>query len=75
MSWEYRVIKVTSPHGDCYEIRSVYYEPLGWSLFKAVPGGDTLEEVREDLARMAEALEKPLLILTEEMELREEKDA
>jgi hypothetical protein len=60
--WNYRVVR----NGDYLGICEVYYtdgKPDGHC--EATPGGDTLEEIKQDLGYMHEALELPILDVTE----------
>lgn len=64
VSWNFRVMLVDTPTGPFYEIREVYYDkddnPDGWAKAHS-PGGDTVEELRQELERMARATRKPVL--------------
>ena len=60
MTWNYRVIETHSG----YEIREVYYrkgEPEATTQGTAGCRGESLEELKQDLKRIAEALNKPVL--------------
>ena len=66
MSWNYRVIHRTDTTEEWYEIAEVYYDKrLGtitaYSSDPAIPAGDTLDELREDLSHMQAALDKPVI--------------
>jgi hypothetical protein len=65
MTWNYRVIK----HRDMLEIYEVYYnkkgEIIGVTEDPASPGGETLEELQEDMEHYAAALKRPMLIMEE----------
>lgn len=78
MSWNYRVIlKRHLPTAGCIEgedelaIHEVYYEDRprddeikAWSQDPIAAHGETLEELRDDLGRMLDALDKPILELS-----------
>lgn len=62
--WNYRVIKSKDGEDDYYQIHSCYYTDNvldGSSLHPAKAGGNTLEELRADLQRMLDALDKPII--------------
>lgn len=63
--WNYRVIKSKDGEDDYYQVHSIYYndnsEISAKSLHAAKAGGNTLEELRSDLQRMLEALDKPII--------------
>ena len=70
MSWEYRV--VFSPYEDDSEngelsIREIYYDADGeitwWSDEAVVPSGEDFWSFADDFDAMAEAFEKPVLVL------------
>jgi hypothetical protein len=67
MSWNHRVMKRVEFDGDddWYQIHEVYYnskqEPGSWTKEGITPGGNTLEELRDELTRMLEATEKEIL--------------
>lgn len=68
--WNYRVTRRAL--GDDwfeYGIREVYYEDgrvVGWLNAPAAPLGDTVAGLREDLALIAGALDRPVLDITDE---------
>lgn len=68
MSWNYRVVEVKPKH---FELREVYYaddgETYGWTKEAAVPFGESLEELTEDLRYMMLALTQPVLALVPEV--------
>lgn len=73
-SWNYRVIKkATVFHGEPYfEIHEVYYaednnEIAYWSSDPMTPFGETAEELATDLKHMAEAFNKPILELVNDL--------
>jgi hypothetical protein len=64
--WNYRVLK----HDDGYlALHEVYYNKDGEIVLHSAeamaPGGETLEELRQDLLSMAAALSKPVLVKSE----------
>ena len=69
MTWEYRVICFlnAAPGGkivDWLQIHRVYYRGdtiSAWEPDPSKPGGESLEELREDLLLISMALEKPVL--------------
>lgn len=66
MSWNYRVVRLGWASGEfTCQIHEVYYHPDGalraWSAEPVAPHGETPEELCADLARMAAALERPVL--------------
>jgi len=69
VTWNYRVVKKTNTGYDnleeYYGIHEVYYSEEGVPEMVTVepvgPAGDTLEELKQDLAYMLEALKKPVL--------------
>jgi len=50
---------------DWYQIHEVYYnskrEPDSWTVKGIAPGGNTLEELRDELIKMLEATEEQIL--------------
>ena len=71
MGWNHRVMKHEKADGDddWYQIHEVYYdskrEPDSWTQHGIKPGGNTLEDLRDELIRMLEATEKQILIYKE----------
>lgn len=68
--WNYRVFQLMHPLGTgehYYEIRDTYYNndgiPNSYSQTASYPGGGTLEELREDMIRITDALTRPVLCL------------
>ena len=71
--WNYRVFKKVWPSGDVeLSIRETHYpdgadpaqptlQGLGYSASPFSPGGETLDELEDDLKKMLEALQKPIL--------------
>lgn len=63
--WNYRVVKTKDGDDDWYAVHSCYYdddgEADGTSLLASRAGGNTLEQLRADLQRMLEALDKPII--------------
>jgi hypothetical protein len=67
MSWNYRVVK-----------SEVYYEDGkvdGWTEDAIAPGGETVDELREELQRMISCLDKPVLDEAELEDTEKECDA
>lgn len=66
MHWNNRILKHSSPHGECYRIHEVYYdmEPdgnedgLSWTVEPKTPFGETVDELIEDLEMMLRDAEK-----------------
>lgn len=69
MTWEYRVIRHIEevPRGKSVvwlQVHRVYYQGdtiSAWEPDPSKPGGETLEELREDLLLFSMALEKSIL--------------
>lgn len=65
MSWNYRIVKTTFEQGDRYAIHEVYYDESGNPTSRTVepccPIGDTLEELRAEMERYLQAMNKPIL--------------
>jgi hypothetical protein len=73
MNWDHRLIDMSANNdGEPWlEIKEVFYEgdrPTGYA--SVLVGGDDALEVRDTLMRMLVALEKPVLTLTKEGELK-----
>jgi hypothetical protein len=70
MTWNYRVMKRLQNKEELYEIHEVYYdknkEIEGYTENPINPCGNTLEELKKDLDRMQEALNKAILDYSEE---------
>jgi len=73
MSWNYRVIMLPKDAEDSFSedtfvIREVFYDENDeiefWMEEDSVPLGETFEELADDFDLMAEAFEKPILMLT-----------
>ena len=68
-TWEYRVVERITSHPQIgevvwHEIIEVYYDDdgkLDATSDKICPAGDTVEDLREDLELMLEALDKPVV--------------
>jgi len=74
MSWNYRVVYVPEDKDDIFgensfSIREVFYAEDGsiefWSEEPSAPNGTDFEELCNDFDLMAEAFERPILILSE----------
>lgn len=65
MSWNYRIIKTTIGGEDSYGIHEVYYDENGkpkmYSEDPIPAHGETLTELREDMDRLLQAFEKPII--------------
>ena len=67
MVWNHRVFKETQPGGTpWYTIREVYYPKIGgkpdsWTADAIAAGGETVEELRDELQRMLRATEQPVI--------------
>jgi len=63
--WNHRVMKRKDGDDDWYQIHEVYYdsklEPNSWTKEGIAPGGNTLEELRDELIRMIKSLDKEIL--------------
>lgn len=65
--WNYRVMRRTHERLDMetYAVYEVYYNADGevttWTETPVAPRGDTLEELKEDIAMQALAFDKPVL--------------
>jgi hypothetical protein len=73
MNWNHRLIDMSANNdGEHWlEIKEVFYEndkPTGYA--SALVGGEDAGEVKETLIRMLMALERPVLTLTKEGELK-----
>lgn len=75
MSWNHRVMKHDKADGDddWYQIHEVYYDskrkPESWTVEGIAPGGNTLEDLRDELLKMLEATEKEILDYKNESKL------
>jgi hypothetical protein len=70
MYWNHRVVKHNGPGGSVwYQIHEAYYnegKPADSITHDAIaPGGETIEELAEELRRMLKATEKPSLNYTD----------
>lgn len=78
MTWNFRVVRESTGGLQWHSIREVYYdrrgEVDGWTEEPVAPLGESLDELRADLARMAEALNRPTLEETKSVGLREVSD-
>lgn len=67
MTWNHRVVRsVSAVDGTvAYTIREVFYEDdgkvSGWTADAIEPHGETLDELRQNIARMAECTDRPVL--------------
>lgn len=64
MTWNHRVVKFKTPHGDYLGICEAYYDEHG-KVFahdkEPSVRGDTLEELRQSLDWMLKSLDKPIV--------------
>lgn len=64
-TWNYRVFQVKKADENLYyEIRETFYDenvPGSTTASGCYPYGESLEELQDDLAKMAEALKRPVL--------------
>jgi len=79
MGWNNRVMRRTHSvdhdgktiKEDCFEIHEVYYDDNddieGFTEDAIAPCGETIEELRQELQRMLDCLDKPLLIYEDEI--------
>lgn len=63
MTWSLRVVKTSTKDEDYYEIREVYYDPMGVLLghTPATVSGESIEEIREYLQWMLDSLDKKVI--------------
>ena len=64
MTWNYRVVRRIVGGEVTFGIHEVYYDgdrPKTTTECPIDPYGETLEELKDDLDRMREALDKPVL--------------
>jgi hypothetical protein len=65
MSWNYRVMRKTVDGETSWGVHEVFYDDdgrvTGWTPEPVAVAGDSLEEIQQQLARMAEAAERPPL--------------
>ena len=65
MTWNYRIVRKDTTDGEYYGVHEVYYDSDGNTEKATVdpigPAGDTLKELRQDLAYMLAALRLPVL--------------
>ena len=66
MGWNYRVIKHTSESGQVWmAVHECYYDKecnvTSWTEDPSCPSGESLEEMRWDLEKMAQALDYPVI--------------
>ncbi len=68
--WNHRVCTKTEDEETLYEIHEVYYddenEIEAWTVNAVKPLGNTLDEIRQELTWMLEAVEQPVLDLAVE---------
>ncbi len=65
MSWNHRVLKSKDGDDDWFQIHEMYYDqrhkPNGWTKSGATVCGNSIDELRETLHKMLEALDKEVL--------------
>lgn len=64
MNWNHRVVKRTYEDEEWYAVHEIYYDgdkPWGITTEPSAPGGETIEELKEELDRFRKALNKPVL--------------
>ena len=64
MAWNHRVMKQKDGDEDWYQIHEVYYKDgkvSGYTKNGIAAGGNTLEELRAELIRMIESLDKEVI--------------
>lgn len=63
LTWDHRVFRSRGKHGTWYSIREVFYTKRGPGMYTkdaATPGGEALDELREELIMMLAATYKPI---------------
>jgi hypothetical protein len=72
MGWNHRVMKHKDGEDDFFTIHEVYYNKEGkvdgYTKKGTSAGGNSLQELREDLERMLKSLDKEVLIYESEIE-------
>lgn len=75
MSWNYRVVRYQGADKEWYcGIHEVYYDedkPSGHTVREAGVSGESIDELRDILKKMGEALDKPILEFKPESGYRE----
>jgi hypothetical protein len=70
MGWNHRVMKHKDREDDFFTIHEVYYDKegkvYGYTTKGSSAGGNSLQELREDLERMLKSLDKEVLIYESE---------
>lgn len=67
MTWNHRVMRHVEGDEVFFQIHEVYYgieegsNQLSWTENAIAPMGETIEDLRFELVRMLEALDKPVL--------------
>lgn len=61
MTWEYRVMKRIEHNEIIYAIHEVYSNPYGYTEKPEPIEGESIEDLRNILTQMLEALDKPVL--------------
>ena len=66
MTWNHRVMKHTNDHGETYyRIHEVFYDGKdvvsGWTQEPIAPVGENKKDLKKELKRMLDSLDKPVL--------------
>lgn len=66
--FEYIPCRIVHEDGtEHFDVRSFHYDaagtPLGWSVEASRPGGETVEQLKNDIRLMSEGIEKTPLVL------------
>ena len=64
MSWDYRVMKQKDGDDDWYQIHEVHYKDNkvhGYSKYATIIAGQNIEELKWNLEKMLESLDKEIL--------------
>ena len=65
MSWNYRVLKSKDGDDDWYQLHEIYYDKSdivnGWVKAGATVHGNSIDDLRDTLSNMLEALDKDIL--------------
>ena len=65
MTWNYRILKIGAEFG----MHEVFYDkaanPISYTLEKVSPRGDSLDAFRLDFSRYQDALNKPVLMVSD----------
>jgi len=65
MSWNYRVLKSVDGDDDWFQLHEIYYDKdnnvNGWVKAGATVHGNSIDDLRDTLSKMLEALDKEAL--------------